>query len=343
MENSYYIVLKHKCRSWFCPDCKRSRAVIVRTKLREKISLFSVPRLLTFTVDPKLFSTPKQAYEYVRDKKFIPIMMRYLGIKNWFCVTEFQRIGYPHWHLLVDIASLPGAWCHTNETGKKVFSSCKPDGERDVFYIEHFLDLKRIHILWRRWKIGEQVDLSYKKVHADSLKAINYITKYLFKNPIGGYPDWVLDSDRIRMISASRSVGGFFNDGVKQDDDFKQDDDLEDDITDVDDVGYVRCVRQRVGECGLSTICLKYRNGYLYGATYLDVPYKAIMSMYKDNVVQVSYVTKNGHEIKLSAIDKGLYDKLEDFSFQTGLDDDKKFWLYSSRCKILGFSLEVPF
>jgi hypothetical protein len=109
--------------------------------------------------------------------------MRELGIKRWLYVLEFQTKtgdGWPHWHLMIDVGDLPG----------------------------RRLNLARGWALWRdKWHLGG-LDLAKKETKIQSAEhAVFYITKYLTKSPIGGYPLWVLDTHGVRFVQASRAVG----------------------------------------------------------------------------------------------------------------------------------------
>lgn len=151
--------------------------------------IWKKPALMTLTPDRhgtttgKGFQSPRQAFETVTRGKFIPRLMRALGVKLWAWALEFQQAtgdGWPHWHLLIDLADLP--------RGR--------------------LDLKKAWSLWRdAWGIGG-VDLQVKEVNVQSPEhAINYLTKYLTKMPEGGFPPWVLESHGVRFVQGCRRLG----------------------------------------------------------------------------------------------------------------------------------------
>jgi hypothetical protein len=97
---------------------------------------------------------------------------------------EFQSKtgeGWPHWHLLIDLADLPG----------------------------QRIDLKKAWHLWRNvYELGG-LQLSSKMLNQrmEVGHALNYITKYLTKQPEGGYPEWVLHSETIRFVQGCRRLG----------------------------------------------------------------------------------------------------------------------------------------
>lgn len=174
------VVKPHRCRCRTCRFCGPIYGRRIRTRLLVLADGFSWPALLTLTLDPERFGhDPRRAYLAVTDGKFIARLMKHLGVKRWVWVLEFQKSGWPHWHLLID----------------------KPGG---------YLDLKAAWAWWGwnrdGWKLGG-VDLG-KIQTKDGRRAVLYISKYLVKYPAGGFPDWVLDLNRrIRWVQASRAVG----------------------------------------------------------------------------------------------------------------------------------------
>lgn len=186
------ICRKHLCRCRTCPECGWMYGWRVRQNLLAQKGKFRRPMLLTLTVDRngtvtgKGFASPQEAHRHVTDGKFISTLMRRLGVKRWVWVLEFQMTrgdGWPHWHLLIDVADLP----------------------------RQRLDLHRAWALWRdTWRIGG-IDLEHKRnrngsrVHGIE-HAIRYITKYLTKAPQHGYPEWVLNSMRMRFVDKSTAI-----------------------------------------------------------------------------------------------------------------------------------------
>jgi hypothetical protein len=161
----------------------------LRHVLVSKSELFTKPKIFTLTVDRhgtmagcRGFGSPGEAHGHVTMKRLIPRLMDQLECKRWFWVLEFQKgDGWPHWHVLVDLASCPG--------GR--------------------LDLKTAWRWWRdQWGIGI-IDLSLKGHSPKTqIHAVRYITKYLVKFPEGGFPVWVMNShERIRFVGSSKSIG----------------------------------------------------------------------------------------------------------------------------------------
>jgi hypothetical protein len=152
-----------------------------------KQGMFRKPALLTLTVARDQFDTPEQAFGTITDTKrgLLRRLMRSLDVRLWVWVLEFQQMtctGWPHWHFLIDLDDLPN----------------------------RRLDLGKAWHLWRdKWALGG-IDLQARpNGFKNAAHAINYITKYLIKQPKMGYPLWVLEWEApIRFFQASGMVGG---------------------------------------------------------------------------------------------------------------------------------------
>lgn len=178
------VVFKAQCCGLrTCPRCGPGHGVRVRKKLLPKASLFQKPALLTLTVDRRNFESPEDAHATITDVGYVRRLLKFLRVKRYFWVLEFQSetgAGWPHWHVLVDLSTVPA---------KR-------------------LDLDRAWHLWRdKWGIGG-LQLQLRRSFNKAEHAINYITKYLTKYPRGGYPAWVLQyGRRIRFYQPSQEVG----------------------------------------------------------------------------------------------------------------------------------------
>ncbi|MGC9260361.1 MAG: rolling circle replication-associated protein [Phycisphaerae bacterium] len=183
------VFLPCRCKSRMCSDCGPRLGIILRMRLLVVADSFRKPALLTLTVDRENFGSCQAAHTFVSSKGRIGLLMKRLGVKLWVWVLEFQQKtgdGWPHWHILVDLADCPG----------------------------DKIDLKRAWNFWRnKWEIGG-LDLQIKRRFHQPRHAIHYITKYLIKSPKYGYPRWVLESERtIRLVAACRKLGPLVSDG----------------------------------------------------------------------------------------------------------------------------------
>lgn len=95
------------CKRWGCAYCSRRKI----SQLAVRTAAAKPTRLLTLTVDPQFFSSPKHAWEQTAKK--IPDLAKALraqfGEVEYLRVTELHKSGYPHYHLLVRSGFLPHA------------------------------------------------------------------------------------------------------------------------------------------------------------------------------------------------------------------------------------------
>lgn len=197
------------CKSWLCPECRKKKGMEIRNAIINKGNLFRMPCLYTITINRNYFSGPEDAYDYVMKNKFIArLLTKELGVRRWVWVLEVQEktgAGFPHWHILVDLADLPGQWYNKD---LKISSKIKPDNTKGWKYYPNFFDLNRVHSLLHKWKIGEQCELTLKRDRfSNPVHAIRYITKYLIKTPDGGFPEWMLLRSGIRFFQPSKEIG----------------------------------------------------------------------------------------------------------------------------------------
>lgn len=102
-----WILFPLACNTWRCRYCAQTKT----KRLAYRVSKATPNRLLTLTVDPKLYATPREAFD--RTRKQVPILIRRLrerfGEVEYFRVTEVTGRGWPHYHLLVRSPYLPHA------------------------------------------------------------------------------------------------------------------------------------------------------------------------------------------------------------------------------------------
>jgi hypothetical protein len=184
-----------RCGVRTCNDCGRFLGWYARQALLGVADVFKRPKVLTLTVDRSRFAGPREAHSRISGGKYVRRLMRALGITRWVWVLEFQmktgdgwsggrvELGSPHWHLLIDVGDLPAR-------GK----------------VPNYLDLPKAWKLWRdKWGLGG-LDLAEKGKDMTPAHAINYLTKYLIKQPEGGYPEWVLKTHSIRFLQGCREL-----------------------------------------------------------------------------------------------------------------------------------------
>lgn len=99
------ILIGLTCKRWACRPCSEAkiRRLAVWTRAAKP------NRLLTLTVDPALYATPRIAFDSTSG--LVPELIRFLrtrfGELEYLRVTEVCKTGYPHYHLLVRSGFLP--------------------------------------------------------------------------------------------------------------------------------------------------------------------------------------------------------------------------------------------
>ena len=274
-DDNEYIARRKTCGNWCCPECGAKKGKWLRKILHtQKMELFIIPKLFTFTVNPSAFDSPLQAYRFVRDKNFIPRMMRYMHIKKWVCVLECQKNGFPHWHIIADISDLKEAWIKGQGESLKVCFK-NPD-DKSYHHVLHYVNMKQMHKLWRKWGIGEQVDFSRKKGRKNKAHCFNYITKYLIKNPENGFPQWLLDEEKVCFVSASKAVGSLFGSkSVKSESAEKEENE--------DEERHASQIYVRVAACGLKTDIIEYDEGRYRYVTTINIPLDKLLKLKPDD------------------------------------------------------------
>jgi hypothetical protein len=154
----------------------------------------------TFTVDPKLFGSPAEAFDYVRDERCISNVMRelrrrgFLHSNRYFVVVEWQMgkgdepgTEMAHWHLLTDASFIPFELVCTLWNRFRPASAGPVEGDRPGF---------------------GSVRFSAPEFES-AAHAAHYACKYLIKYPEKGYPAWVLDKEgQVHRYSTSRGFWG---------------------------------------------------------------------------------------------------------------------------------------
>lgn len=101
----YQVIAVLPCNQWSCRHCAEAKI----RKLAAKTRLAHPNRLLTLTVDPSLWESPRHAFDGTRRQ--LPRLIQTLRKKHapidYLRVTELTKRGYPHYHLLIRSPYLP--------------------------------------------------------------------------------------------------------------------------------------------------------------------------------------------------------------------------------------------
>ena len=109
-----YEVAKCRCDVWFCPDCCKVKGYKLRAELVPIIETFDGLLLVSLTVDPTLFNSPKAAFLYMLERRCVSHTVQdlrrggCLHSKRYFYVIEWQaRTEQAHFHVLLDASFIP--------------------------------------------------------------------------------------------------------------------------------------------------------------------------------------------------------------------------------------------
>ncbi len=93
------------CNQWSCRHCavRKTRALAYRTEQAQP------NRLVTLTVDPALFESPRHAFDATRRQlpEWVRVIRVRFGEFEYLRVTEVTKKGWPHYHMLARSAYIP--------------------------------------------------------------------------------------------------------------------------------------------------------------------------------------------------------------------------------------------
>ena len=165
----------------------------LRRRVAAVLKTFERVLMISLTVDRTLFPNAQAAYEWVRRKHGIGLLVKNLRRKGWvesgryIWFLEFQKAGWPHWHVFVDAKYIPAGLVY------EVWGKLRPPGIDQVDGRPPF----------------GKVDVSPGSKFQDSEHAANYGTKYVIKEPREGWPEWVWEFEgRVARYGVSRGFWG---------------------------------------------------------------------------------------------------------------------------------------
>ncbi|MGH7242912.1 MAG: hypothetical protein ACREJD_05790 [Phycisphaerales bacterium] len=153
--------------------------------------------MLTFTIDPTLFASPREAFKYLSDNRCLSKTMQdlrrggWLASNRWFAVIEWQKTTEQvHFHVLVDSRYIPyhevaRLWGKNRPATAGPVAAGRPDFGTVRFTVQRGGFTGPYH-------------------------AACYATKYLVKFPDQGFPTWALDMGRDRRVRRYSTSRGFW-------------------------------------------------------------------------------------------------------------------------------------
>ncbi|MGC3967343.1 MAG: hypothetical protein QM775_08225 [Pirellulales bacterium] len=203
-------------------------------------SKYEAMQMWTLTIDPTLFASPEDAFEYVRKHRCVSEWVRtlrakgYLTSGDYFCVVEWQKdTEMPHFHVLLNTRFID--W----EVALKRWGDFRPDGAGPV----------------EGNRPGFGTVLFSEGNFENKLHAARYACAYLLKNPEHGYPAYVLDMRR--EVKRYQTSKGFWKLGDEVA--CEQVEPVADVVDESEEVAdeTKTSIRERIAKCASETVVLR--------------------------------------------------------------------------------------
>jgi len=169
----------------------------LRSELVPILETFGGLLMISLSVDPSLFRSPKDAYLYMRKRRCLALTMQDLRRASclfsprYFYVVEWQKETLQaHFHVLLDASFVPHELLLASWSKHRPAWAGPPVASRPAF--------------GTAW-------ISKPRFAGGPVHAARYATKYLIKVPENGFPDWVLEmgaDERVKRYSTSRPFWG---------------------------------------------------------------------------------------------------------------------------------------
>ena len=195
--SAQYQVRPCRCDCWFCADCCPIKGNKLKHRLVPVLKTFQGVVMVTLTIDPALFPSPRAAHDYLTRQRCVSRSVGELHrrghthTKRFFSVMEWQdQTGQVHFHVLLDAVHVPyqdlfDVWSRHRPPAAGPSQPGRPP----------------LGWIW--------IKAPYFAGGAE--QAAHCAASYLIKLPLMGFPQWVMEMGldrRIRRFSTSR---GFWN------------------------------------------------------------------------------------------------------------------------------------
>lgn len=99
------IIVAVTCKRWGCRYCGEKKAI----NLGFRVQLADPNKLITLTTNPKVYETPRMAYEDTRRKlaDFSKLIRKEIGSFEYLRILEVTKKGWPHYHLVARSGYIP--------------------------------------------------------------------------------------------------------------------------------------------------------------------------------------------------------------------------------------------
>jgi len=144
-----WVVIQQRCKRWGCRYC----GVRKTTHYARRVQDAEPNRLITLTVNPACWNSPRDAYDGTRRKlgDLNKRLRKELGEWEYFRVLEVTKKGWPHYHLVARCPYIPQARISNlwNElTGAPIVDVRKIRKSKEVYYYVMKYLAKQTYIEW---------------------------------------------------------------------------------------------------------------------------------------------------------------------------------------------------
>src|SRR5688572_7727773 len=81
-----------RCDCWFCRDCCRTKGLKLRSKLVPILGTFRGITMVTLTVDPSLFPSPRAAFDHLTQRRCVARTLAELHPRGHTCTNRFFAV-----------------------------------------------------------------------------------------------------------------------------------------------------------------------------------------------------------------------------------------------------------
>lgn len=178
------------CKRWGCSWCGQTNAL----RLAAKVAAAEPTKLITLTINPQLFITPRDAFNATRRKvsDLSKLIRKHHGDFEYLRILEVTKKGWPHYHLVAKCPYVPQSWLSQQWaalTGAKIVDIRKIKKHDNVYhYVMKYL-CKQGYIEWTNRRVCWSKSFFPKPDEKEKFRS-----PYFAKTVIAKHPADVLQS-----------------------------------------------------------------------------------------------------------------------------------------------------
>lgn len=149
------IILAMTCKRWGCRYCGQRKSIALACR----VQLAEPNKLITLTVNPAAYETPRDAYNHTRRKlsELSKVIRHEHGSFEYLRVLEVTKKGWPHYHLVARSGYIRQQWISdawSSLTGAPIVDIRKIQKIEHVYqYVVKYL-MKQTYIPWTNRRVS---------------------------------------------------------------------------------------------------------------------------------------------------------------------------------------------